>query len=486
MNPNIDLRQLAIRRDAPGPAGDIRLRRHVWTRYVIPGLLLAGFLGLLAWALREALLPARPVTVVPVLATRAAVAQEAGTPLFQAAGWVEPRPTAVAVTALAEGVIEQLFVVENQEVKAGEKVAQLVEDDARLALRMAEAEKALKDAEVEALEASTKKELANLSFQTQAAEARERLAGLELERKTELFAGGAGSDLAVNRAKTELATAQAGLRELQIRQRNLEREAQALVEAARARQRVARVAVETAELRLKRMVVRAPLTGRVLGLVGRPGMRVMGQSAGAGPDASTVVTMYDPRSLQVRADVRFEDLPKVRPGQPVKVEAAALPGQAVEGEVLFTTSQADIQKNTLQVKVALKDPPAVLRPDMLVEATFLALPPAGTPSISAERVRLLVPRSLVDGDAKGGKVWVVDQEAGVARLRAVKLGPAAGTELVEVVEGLRPADRLIAGGREGLQDGQRVRVTGEDPAYGVAAPGAGPRPRPNEHAHPKH
>jgi hypothetical protein len=43
----------------------------------------------------------------------------------------------------------------------------------------------------------------------------------------------------------------------------------------------------------------------------------------------------------------------------------------------------------------------------------------------------------------------------------VTLGPAAG-EWVEVVEGLNAADRLIAGGREGLRDAQRITVTGEE------------------------
>src|SRR5262245_57479152 len=107
MNPNVDLQQLARRREAPaaGPTP----RRHLWSRYVLPGAVLLGFAGVLAWAARDSLLPARPVTVVPVLSTRAEAPQEAGTPLFQAAGWVEPRPTPMFVTALAEGVVEQLL-----------------------------------------------------------------------------------------------------------------------------------------------------------------------------------------------------------------------------------------------------------------------------------------------------------------------------------------------------------------------------------------
>src|SRR5262249_23307839 len=128
-------------------------------------------------------------------------------------------------------------------------------------------------------------------------------------------------------------------------------DAEGQVEAAEARLRQAQVAVEAARLRLDRTVVRAPVAGKVLALVARPGTRLMGFSGASHQDATTVVTLYDPAQLQVRADVRLEDVPRVQPGQAVKIETPAAPGGPLDGVVLFPTSQADIQKNTLQVKV---------------------------------------------------------------------------------------------------------------------------------------
>ena len=61
-----------------------------------------GLSALFGWAARDSFLPAQSVTVTPVIVTRAEVQQE-GTPLFQAAGWIEPRPTAVVVSSLATG-----------------------------------------------------------------------------------------------------------------------------------------------------------------------------------------------------------------------------------------------------------------------------------------------------------------------------------------------------------------------------------------------
>src|SRR5262249_4144276 len=139
----------------------------------------------------------------------------------------------------------------------------------------------------------------------------------------------------------------------------------------------------------------------------------------------------------------------------------------------FPTAQADRAKNTLEVKVALKAPPSTLRPDMLVQVTFLA-PPTPRGAGTAEPLRLLVPRVLVETGEGGARVWVADQAGGVARLRAVKLG-AASAELVEVVDGLNAGDRLIAGGREGLREGERITVTGEDTSLGAVPRGAGTR-----------
>ena len=113
----IDLKQLAVQREDSG-SSSVGPPRHIVSRYLLPGGLILGFILMLAWAARDAVLPRRQVSVVPVLVSLAEV-QESGTPLFKAAGWIEPRPTPVRVAALAEGVIERLLVVEDQPLKKG-------------------------------------------------------------------------------------------------------------------------------------------------------------------------------------------------------------------------------------------------------------------------------------------------------------------------------------------------------------------------------
>ncbi len=512
MNPNVDLRQLAVRREGPATPPAARRPRRWLSRVVLPAGVLLGFVAVIAWAARDSLLPSRSVTVVPVLTTRGEVSRE-GEPLFQSAGWVEPRPTSITVPALAEGVVEALLVVEGQEVQAGETVARLIDAEVKLAVNAAQADLLLRQAELksalasrtaaavnvekpahlqaalaeaEAMLAQKQTERTVLPFQLRTAEAKHRLAQRELEGVKSV--GTLVPELGVRRVQNELDLLSVSLEELKSRMVRLEREVAALqqksdavrqrlelkteekrqkadteaqVEAAEARVLQAQAAVDTAQLRLRRMTVKTPVAGRVLGLLTRPGARVMSTASG-GHDGSAIVSLYDPARLQVRADVRLEDVPRVRPGQRVKIETPAAPGGPLLGEVLFPTSQADIQKNTLQVKVAIDKPPSTLRPDMLVQVTFLAVASARPAQDETPPLRLLVPRSLVENAGEKPTVWLADQAAGVARRRVVKLGPAGSEGLVEVLEGLNATDKIIASGRDGLNDGARITVTGEE------------------------
>jgi hypothetical protein len=134
--------------------------------------------------------------------------------------------------------------------------------------------------------------------------------------------------------------------------------------------------------------------------------------------------------------------------------------------VLSITSITSIEKNTLQVKVTIDDPPDRVKPDMLVQVTFLAPKSDASEAESSAKMRVFVPRSLVATAEHGSTIWVADLTSMIARQKPVQLGGALPGGLIEV-EGLTPADKLIVGGREGLSDGDRIRVTGDDTSIGT-------------------
>jgi HlyD family secretion protein len=524
MAPQVDLSQLAVER--PSAASTPLQRKRSWpTRWGLPLAIIAGFIAIVVWSARDHWLPAQPVTVAPVILTRAAV-QQAGTPLFQAAGWIEPRPTAITCSAMVEGVVQELLVVEGQAVEVDEPLARLVDADARLQLseaksayelRVAERDAAqavltaaqqnvaqpvhleAAHAEAEAALATLNTEIKNLPFLIKSAESRLSLAQQDLEGKKAVAEAIAGRSL--QKAQSEFDTATAALADLEQRGPNLvlqqeawqrkcealhtklklktdeiraQDEAKANLAAAAARLQQAQLGIETAQLRLDRMVIKSPIKGRVLALNAQPGGRLMGINAASERDASTVVTLYDPDKLQVRADVRLEDVSQVQLGQPVQISTAAS-REPFAGHVIAVTSQADIQKNTLQVKVAIDLPSDVIRPEMLAQVVFLAPPQLGEkPNGGQEPLRLLVAKELIDHSEEGAAVWVADAERGVARRQAVQLGRAGTDQLVEVTQGLTALDKLIVSGRAGLSEGTRIRIVGNDSSLGSKPGGVMP------------
>lgn len=523
MPSTVDLRGLAIDRGETGPP-KIRSRRHLLTRYVLPSVLIAGFLSLLAWACWDVLFPPRAVMVMPVIASTAEARQE-GTPLFQAAGWIEPRPTPVRVAALAPGVVEKLLVVEDQAVQAGESVAELVSRDAQLACQRASADLKLREAEVEVAQAHLKAAqtrlkqpvhleeplreaeaalakvetlLKNLPFELQRAVADQEAAQRDYEGK--LASKGVVSGVTIDIAKSKLNSTRALVGELRNREASLKKEQAALsarcdalrtqlkllsdeikaveeataqVKVAQARVEQANVVVAEAKLRLERMTIIAPVSGKIYRLIAHPGARIgsgMGQMAGH--DGSTVVTMYQPDRLQIRVDVRFGDILKVTLNQAVEINNPAL-SAPLTGRVLFISSEADIQKNTLEVKVAIPNPPPVFKPEMLVDVTFLAPKQPDRKDKPSPELKLYVPKQLVQQSEGGSFVWVADQSEGVARQVPVQTSMTGSGALVEIKSGLTATSRLIVDGGEGLQDGQRIKVTGESSSFSPSGPAQG-------------
>lgn len=514
---HLDLSQLAV--DRTRPATPAVKRRTPWmSRYILPTTILGGFVALFAWSARESFLSAQPVAIIPVTVSRAEI-QQAGTPLFQAAGWIEPRPTAVVASSLAPGVIKELLIVEGDRVELGQPVATLIDTDAKLALAEAQSLYAIQLGELqrakaslaaatthleqpvqlkaelanaEAMLAATERELNNLPFAIEAARTTLQLAQENTSRKEK--AGDAIMGRLLREARGEQALAEGSLNELIAREPSLRSQlnslsrrrealadqlsllteekraladAEANVQVVEARVQQSQLAVQTAELQLERMTVRSPIAGCVLSLEARPGQWLSGMGTSSSQGSSAVVSLYDPSSLQVRVDVRLEDVPQVVIGQPTQIESAALP-QAITGKVISVTTQADIQKNTLQVKVAIIEPPTVIKPEMLAKVTFVA--PTAPEQEGIEQsppVRTFVPQALLTQGEGGHAVWVVDLTQGTASQRTVTVGQAmADGNMIEIVSGLSPTDKLIVGGRESLREGARVRVSSEASSVG--------------------
>ena len=433
-------------------------------RFALPMIIVLAAAALLVYAARDALVAATDVEVVQVVTRSGAGDDQASgggeaaasaepVVVAQAPGWIEPDPYAVTVQSLASGVIEQVYVLEGQRVAAGEVIARLVDDDAVLAHRQAEAQ--LMAAEASMARAHSAVSVAEAAV----AELRD-----EIQRKRPLVEIGGISPGEFARLELRLQSriAQVESAQSEVRQ----------AEAALAQQQVA---IDTAKLMLERTVIRAPIDGVVLARWVVPGSRVgMGGDPTGETGMSGIVGLYDPAHLQVRADVPLADAAKVGLGTRARISTEAMADHVFEGEVSRIVHLADIQRNTVEVKVRIENPSPLLKPDMLARVRFLAgestgdEPEAGEQSGGATSgtMRVFAPIAAVEelGESRGRAWVVVPDERGrglLVDVRDVLLGSHEG-ELVHVREGLRPGDRLVLGATEQLAAGARVRIRQEN------------------------
>lgn len=164
---------------------------------------------------------------------------------------------------------------------------------------------------------------------------------------------------------------------------------------------------------------------------------------------ASVVTLADLGSLQVEADVSESNLAKVRTGQPTEIMLDAFGEERFPGYVHMVVPTADKTKATVMVKVRFDTLDPRVLPQMSAKVAFLER----APSSEERNPRLAVPLKAVVGVASGKAVFVVRD--GVARLALVKDGMALG-DMLEIVEGIQPGDRVVLSPPSSLKDGDKI------------------------------
>jgi RND family efflux transporter MFP subunit len=379
--------------------------------------------------------------------------------LFQASGWIEPDPLPVKATALIDGVIDEVRVLEGQLVKKGETLATLVDDDARLALAAAEENHrtliATRDSQIASITSARKKlesvkavHQAALTLQEDAADQHQRLSRLPKGTVPETDVVSARLRHDRERLQSLAAEALGGEAEAEIARLELETKVREAEIAA------AVVKVDQAKLAFERTRIVSPLDGRVLRLTATPGQKKM--LAMDDLESSTVAILYQPDKLQVRVDVPLADAAGLRVGQSAKIRCSLLPDRVFTGEVTRITGEADVQRNTLQAKVRIIDPIDSLRPEMLTRVEFFGNSSAGE-TLSGSLALWMPENALTDGAA-----WIFDPESKRVTNREVEATTETRDGYVRITSGLRAGEQVVLS-PQGLRDGQRVNPRNIEP-----------------------
>jgi RND family efflux transporter MFP subunit len=168
-------------------------------------------------------------------------------------------------------------------------------------------------------------------------------------------------------------------------------------------------------------------------------------AGGGAGRALFLLAQTDPLRVYVNVPQSYAHL--VKPGQQVAVTQAELRGQTFKGEIVRTAAAIDAQTRTMQVEVTLANREGRLLPGAYVQVA-LSLEGAGA---------LTVPTNVLLFRGEGPRVAAVGADGKIA-LRPVKIGRNYG-EMIEILDGVGPSDRLVLNPPDSLNDGDAVFVT---------------------------
>jgi len=315
-------------------------------------------------------------------------------------------PSSVVVKAETIGKVSMFPKEEGERVAAGEAVAWVDDAHERIAARQAEsavlvAEAALERARV--LEAHSRS---------------------EFERAQNLLKSGGITDR--DHKAAELA----------------ERDSRAQVGLAAAQLEQAHSQLAAAQKGLEDSIVRSPVAGEIQAKL---------VSEGAYVEAPTpVFSVVDNSRLELESMVSSADLGAIGPGQRVAFTVNAFPSEQFEGRVIEVNPAVETETRSAKVRIRVNNSSRRLKAGMFAQ---------GRITTGVESQAILIPAAAVyrsDSAAKSSYVFVA--EGGRAIRRNVRIGSERDSVL-EIVEGLKPGDVIVA--EQSLELAEGVRVTGE-------------------------
>lgn len=235
----------------------------------------------------------------------------------------------------------------------------------------------------------------------------------------------------------------------------------------------ARLALQNADLELKRRTITTPIAGTVGLFQANAGNTVTTQTV--------ITTIEDSSHIRVSFWVPERYAPVIRPGMEVAASAVALPGQALSGTVSAVDNKVDPTSRTLEVQADVANADGQLKPGMSfsVSLTFAGEQfPAVDPLAIQWSSGGAYVWKLVDGKVQRTGVEIIQRNSDGVLVRGEL---AAGDQVVtQGVQQLTPnaTVRLLddggaAGGQRPSGDGGATPAAGGEakPADPAAAPG---------------
>ena len=211
------------------------------------------------------------------------------------------------------------------------------------------------------------------------------------------------------------------------------------LERAEAQMRSTQAALELLQVRLDRTVVRAPFTGVTGARLASLGDYVT--------NTTRLITLQtvNPQRASFQIPERYSD--RLREGQRVRFQVAALPGRDFLGTVDFVDPRVQLPGRTINVKALVPNSDRSLQAGMFIEARL---------STHTRPNAVVIPEDAVTQIQGGAFIWIIVDNK--ASRRRVELGVRT-PGYVEVTSGLESGELVVVGGIDRLIEGAPVQPT---------------------------
>ena len=343
-------------------------------------------------------------------------------------------PQRITVALQSTGRVLRVAVAQGQTVQQGQLLIELDNSDSRASLAQANATVAQARARLRQLGELSQPQAAQALTQAQATALQ---AGKVLQRNRELVAQGFISEAALDDAQRvlDVAKSQVASAQAQAKSNAPSGSDGAIAHAALAQ---ALAGQQLAAAKLAQGKVLAPSNGVLIsrdvevGDIVQPGKALMVLAASG--------------QTQILVQIDEKNLSKIALGQPALGSADAFAAQRFEASVVYINPGVDATRGSVEVKLAVSNPPAYLRQDMTVSIDIE----------TARRTAAVVIATSTLEDAATDKPWVLVVRGKRAVKQFVTLGLRGDTR-VEVLEGIAAGEGVVLTSKLGVKEGQRVR-----------------------------
>ncbi|WP_267233833.1 efflux RND transporter periplasmic adaptor subunit [Phenylobacterium sp. 58.2.17] len=221
----------------------------------------------------------------------------------------------------------------------------------------------------------------------------------------------------------------------------------------------AKADVDAARAREGDRMIRAPFAGVV-------GLSDIAPGALVNPGAA-IVTLDDISSVRVDFEVPDRYLASIREGQPITARIDAYPGQVIQGRIQKLDTRIDERTRAITARAEFPNPDRKLKPGMMLRVAIA----------QGQRQVVAAPEAAVSVQGDSAFVFVVTGQGEQARTeqRPVLTG-VRQDGFVEIRDGLRAGEQIVADGLNKIQPGQPIRIMasqkGAEPGARAARPDA--------------